>query len=321
MQTAKARAPRNRTLTLSEAERETYREEILALDQKAPLEHLANRIIHQDALQALQYIPSRSIPLIIVDPPYNRTKQYSSQAFYQRRHDDYIRWLECWMKELARIVTETGSIYICSDWQSSLPVQLVAERYFIIRSRITWEREKGRGAKANWKNCSEDIWLCTLSDDYYFNMDAVKMSRKVLAPYRTADGTPKDWKAQAEGNFRLTCPSNLWTDISIPFWSMPENTDHPTQKPEKLIAKLILASSQEGDTVLDPFLGSGTTAVVAQKLGRQFIGIEMEEEYCCIALKRLALAQDNSRIQGYSDGIFWERNTPGHLHNMKELHL
>jgi len=90
---------------------------------------------------------------------------------------------------------------------------------------------------------------------------------------------------------------------------MPENTDHPTQKPEKLIAKLILASSNIGDLVLDPFLGSGTTAVVAKKLGRHFIGIEKEQEYCALSQKRLEIAESNSSIQGFTDGIFWERNT------------
>ena len=90
---------------------------------------------------------------------------------------------------------------------------------------------------------------------------------------------------------------------------MPENTDHPTQKPEKLIAKLILASSCPEDLILDPFLGSGTTAVVAKKLGRQFCGIERNLEYCCWSLKRLKVAESDSSIQGYSDGVFWERNS------------
>jgi site-specific DNA-methyltransferase (adenine-specific) len=101
----------------------------------------------------------------------------------------------------------------------------------------------------------------------------------------------------------------LWTDITVPFWSMPENTDHPTQKPEKLIAKIVLASSDPGGVVLDPFLGSGTTSVVAKKLGRRYVGIELEERYCCLAEKRLALAQLDSSIQGYHDGVFWERNS------------
>ena len=90
---------------------------------------------------------------------------------------------------------------------------------------------------------------------------------------------------------------------------MPENTDHPTQKPEKLIAKLVLASSRPGDLVFDPFLGSGTTSVVSQKLDRRFCGIELNREYCCWALKRLLQAQKDTSIQGYADGVFWERNS------------
>jgi len=97
--------------------------------------------------------------------------------------------------------------------------------------------------------------------------------------------------------------------LTVPFWSMPENTDHPTQKPEKLLAKLLLASSGEGDFVFDPFLGSGTTAAVARKLGRHFLGIELDETYACLALKRVELANDDPSIQGYAGGVFWERNS------------
>jgi site-specific DNA-methyltransferase (adenine-specific) len=185
----------------------------------------------------------------------------------------------------------------------------VAAKHLVVRNRITWEREKGRGARANWKNCSEDIWFCTVSDEYTFNLHAVKLRRRVVAPYSTADGQPKDWEKTGNGNYRLTCPSNLWTDLTVPFWSMPENTDHPTQKPEKLLAKIILASTNPGDMVLDPFLGSGTTSVVAKKLGRRYLGIEVDEEFCCLAEKRLAMADRDKTIQGYSNGAFWERNT------------
>ncbi len=177
-----------------------------------------------------------------------------------------------------------------------------------MRNRITWEREKGRGAKSNWKNASEDIWFCTMSNEYVFNVDAVKLKRRVIAPY-TDKGTPKDWEETKKGRFRLTHPSNLWTDLTIPFWSMPENTDHPTQKPEKLVAKIILASSKPAAVVLDPFLGSGTTSVVAKKLGRQYVGLEIDETFSCLAEKRLALAETDQRIQGYEAGVFWERNS------------
>ena len=209
---------------------------------------------------------------------------------------------------LLKPLKSTASVYICGDWRSAVAIQSVAEKYLIVRNRITWEREKGRGAKANWKNCAEDIWYCTVSNTYTFNVDAVKLKRRVVAPYTDENGQPKDWDKTHNGNYRLTHPSNLWTDLTVPFWSMPENTDHPTQKPEKLLAKIILASSNPGDMVLDPFLGSGTTSVVAKKLRRRYVGVEIDSMYCCLAEKRLAQAKDNQAIQGYADGVFWERN-------------
>ena len=154
----------------------------------------------------------------------------------------------------------------------------------------------------------EDIWFATVSKNYTFNVEAVKLRRKVIAPYKI-NGQPKDWEETKEGNFRNTYPSNFWDDISIPYWSMPENTAHPTQKPEKLLAKLILASSNSGDVVFDPFLGSGSTSVTAKKLGRHYIGIEQNEQYCIWSEKRIDMADTDSSIQGYTDGVFWERNT------------
>ena len=157
-------------------------------------------------------------------------------------------------------------------------------------------------------SCSDLAGRVVAGDRYYFNVEAVKLKRRVIAPYRTS-GTPKDWSKEPSGKFRLTHPSNIWTDITVPFWSMPENTDHPAQKPEKPMAKLILASSRPGDWVFDPFLGSGATAVVAEKLSRRWCGVEIDAEYQCLALKRLAAARTDPSIQGYSDGVFWERNT------------
>jgi site-specific DNA-methyltransferase (adenine-specific) len=245
----------------------------------------------------------------LVDPPYNLTKQYGENKFAKVKFDEYEIWFEEWIIALKRCLKANASIYVCTDWESSKAVQTVLEKHFKVRNRITWEREKGRGAKANWKNCSEDIWFATVSNDYHFDVDAVKLKRKVIAPYRDSEGAPKDWDETVDGNYRLTFPSNLWTDITLPFWSMPENTDHPTQKPEKLIAKLILASSKEGDLVFDPFMGSGTTCVVAKKLNRNYLGIEKEPKYCAYAIERLNRAETSPSIQGYHDGYFWERNS------------
>jgi len=259
--------------------------------------------------EACRFLPKACADLVVLDPPYNMTKTFGGSQFSKRSVSAYSRQLEAWIVALLPAIAPDASIYICGDWQSSPSIFAVASKYFTVRNRITWEREKGRGAKANWKNCSEDIWFCTMGEQYVFNTEAVKLKRRVMAPYRKDDDTPKDWDASEDGNTRLTYPSNIWTDITVPFWSMAENTPHPTQKPEKLVAKLVLASSKKGAVVLDPFAGSGTTAVVAVKLGRRFIGIERDLGFACMALKRLALVTDNTAIQGYADGVFWERNT------------
>lgn len=304
----KRRAPRNRTVTLSAAERQRYRQRLLQLTEPIDLAAIANRIIHQDASTALSHLPHRCVDLLVVDPPYNLDKAFNSLQFRRTDAGTYGSWLAAYFDKLQPLLKPTASIYVCADWQSSSAVFPVVESRFQVRSRITWEREKGRGARRNWKNASEDLWFCTASNRYTFNLDAVKLKRRVIAPY-TQNGVPKDWDKTRQGNFRLTHPSNLWTDLTVPFWSMAENTDHPTQKPEKLLAKLILASSNSGDLVLDPFLGSGTTAVVAKKLGRRYIGIEQDELYCCLAEKRLAIADRDPTIQGFAEGVFWERNS------------
>jgi len=304
----KQRAPRNRTLTLTNQEKDQYSSRLKYLRKPACLDEVLDRTFCQDTLEALDLLPDRFVDLLFADPPYNLTKIYNQQSFNKVTLNAYEAWLDSWISKLPRLLKETASVYICGDWYSSAAVQRALDKYFIIRNRITWEREKGRGAHTNWKNNSEDIWFATVSDCYVFNLDAVKIRRRVLAPYRDNHGRPKDWMETSHGPERVTHPSNIWTDLTVPFWSMPENTDHPTQKPEKLLARIILAGSREGDVILDPFLGSGTTSVVARKLGRRYIGVEIDHDYACLAEKRLALAERNSNIQGYRDGFFRERN-------------
>ena len=305
----KQRAPRNRTVDLSESEREKYRNRLIQIDKPVSVDAVLNKTICQNIFDVLDHLPDKFIDVVFVDPPYNLNKTFNLTAFKEMETEEYEKWLNSWISKMARLLKPTASIYICGDWRSSSAIFNVARKYFEIRNRITFEREKGRGARTNWKNSSEDIWFCTMSGDYHFDVDAVRMKRKVIAPYRDDAGKAKDWSEEKTGRYRLTHPSNLWTDITVPFWSMTENTDHPTQKPEKLVAKILLASSKPNHVVFDPFLGSGTTSVVAKKLGRNYVGIEIDEAYSCLAEKRLEMAEIDKMIQGYSDGVFWERNT------------
>jgi site-specific DNA-methyltransferase (adenine-specific) len=299
------RAPRNRSVCLDPTEQASLATSLVRLSEPTPIDAASDRVVSQDCVEAVGFLPDASVDLLVLDPPYNLNKQFGGRTFKATSTETYAAWMDDWLRPMLRLLKTTASVYVCGDWRSAGAIHEVLARHLHVRNRITWEREKGRGALANWKNCSEDIWFATVSDTYTFNLDAVRLRRRVLAPYRDTDGRPKDW----EDGYRDTCPSNLWTDVTVPFWSMPENTEHPAQKPEKLLAKLILASSDAGQMVLDPFLGSGTTAVVAKKLGRRFIGIEIDERYACLALKRLALATGDPSIQGYRDQVFWERNT------------
>ncbi len=311
IENAKRKSPRNRTLTLSPSEREVLSAKLWDASRAKEFSRdaILDRTILGDTLEVLPRLPSEMADLIIVDPPYNLFKNFGGLRFSSMPDSDYEAYLDSWMGELVRILKKDGSLYVCCDWKSSLAIQRSISNKLTVMNRITWGREKGRGAKANWKNSMEDIWFAVKDPrDYFFNQEAVRMRRRVIAPYKL-NGTPKDWNESEKGNFRDTAPSNFWDDISIPFWSMPENTDHPTQKPEKLIAKLVLASSEEGDFVFDPFLGSGTTSVVAKKLGRHYAGIEQNLDYACLCEKRLARAESEKSIQGFSDGVFWERNS------------
>ena len=306
----KERAKRNKTLRITNKETAFYKKQLYYPEAKKPLllSELRNKTICADLFSLLEYLPEACVDLLILDPPYNLNKNFNGFTFSRTDDEAYLAYLNSWIPQLLKVLKPTGSIYLCGDWKSTFSLYQALKTCAIIRNRITWQREKGRGATMNWKNATEDIWFGTIGKEYYFNVEAVKQKRRVIAPYKI-NGQPKDWEATEDGNFRLTFPSNFWDDISIPYWSMPENTDHPTQKPEKLIAKLLLASCPENGIVLDTFLGSGTTSVVAKKLGRSYIGIEMNEEYCLWAEKRLTLAAEDTSIQGYSGGVFWERNT------------
>lgn len=309
METAKKRATRNQTITVSKEEAKILNQSILCIKDIQKDAPLQDQIVCADTTKLLSRLPDAFADLIIIDPPYNLSKDFNGLTFKAMNFNDYANYLRSWFHQVCQKLKPTGSLYICGDWKCTSALQSVVEEELTILNRITWQREKGRGAKANWKNAMEDIWFAVKNPkDYYFNVEAVMQKRRVLAPYKI-DGHPKDWEADTDGNFRITYPSNFWDDISVPFWSMPENTDHPTQKPEKLYAKLMLASSKPGDVVFDPFMGSGTACVVAQKLKRHYLGIEINKEYCLWAAKRLQMAQKDSSIQGYTDGVFWERNS------------
>lgn len=304
------KAAKNKTIDITVEEGRRYLERCITVEAPTDIESIRNKTIYGDTFAVMPYLPKGFVDLLIVDPPYNINKDFHGSKFKKTTDELYMEYTEQWVQAVLPLLKDTATIYVCCDWQSSPAILFVLKKYFHVQNRITWQREKGRGSLKNWKNGMEDIWFATVSKEYTFNVEDVKQRRKVVAPYRE-NGKAKDWEETKEGNFRNTYPSNFWDDISIPYWSMAENTAHPTQKPEKLLAKLILASSNRNEIIFDPFAGSGSTLVTAKKLERCYVGIEQNAQYCVWTEKRLEMAEEDDTIQGYADGVFWERNTNG----------
>lgn len=149
---AKRRAPRNRTLTLSHADQPSLAARLVRLTGPTTLDAVVQRTIHGDATRVLPFLPSSCVDLVVADPPYNLRKTYDGNTFAIRDLDAYEAWLDLWVSQIARVLKPDGSVYVCAEWRSSTAVHRVLERYFKIRNRISWEREKGRGSSRNWKN-------------------------------------------------------------------------------------------------------------------------------------------------------------------------
>ena len=305
------KSKRNKTIdfTLENAPKDVLNSIVDEQTDLSKLDNIINQTINGDSFAIMKEMPDNFVDLALVDPPYNLNKKYDGLNFKKMSEQDYQKYTQHWIDLIKPKLKNNASMYVFTDWLTSVAIAPVLEKNFTIKNRITWQREKGRGSLTNWKNGMEDVWfLVNDKDNYTFNVDAVKIRKKVVAPYKE-NGKAKDWQATKNGNFRDTMPSNFWDDISIPYWSMPENTGHPTQKPEKLLAKIILASSNEGNVIFDPFAGSGSSLVTAKKLNRKYVGIEQSKLYTTWGAYRLKQADSNKNIQGYTDGVFWERNT------------
>ena len=154
---SKIRAPRNRTITFSNKEKNLYARDLIHVKKPVQSSDIKNRIANEDVFQVLEFLPENFADLLILDPPYNLTKTFSSSTFKKRSIEQYAAWFESLFIKLLPALKKTASVYVCSEWFTSTAIHLVLEKYLKVRNRITWEREKGRGAKKNWKNASEDI--------------------------------------------------------------------------------------------------------------------------------------------------------------------
>jgi site-specific DNA-methyltransferase (adenine-specific) len=226
-----------------------------------------------DALKSLKLIESDSVDLIIADPPYNLGKNYGNN------HDvkgfrEYLEFSEAWLNESQRILAPHGTIYVFMGFRfiSYLYDILDQKLGMYFNSWITWHYTQGIGKTKGFSPRHDDILMFTKTEQFKFNLDNVRVPQKYYRERNNMNGAN---------------PGDVWA-FSHVHYSNPEREEHPTQKPEALIARMVLASSDEGDLVLDPFFGSGTTLRVCQALNRQSIGIELNPEFVAKTRKRLA---------------------------------
>lgn len=225
-----------------------------------------------DALKLFNSIQSESIDLIIADPPYNLGKNYieSNDSF---SYDEYIEFSESWLSEAHRVLKKTGTIYVFMGVRFISSVYKILERKLGMRfnSWICWHYTQGMGKRRGFSPRHDDILMFTKSTFFTFNLDDIRIPQKF---YRSIN------------NMRGANPGDVW-EFSHIHYCNKNRKPHPTQKPEGLIERMVLASSNKNDFILDPFAGSGTSLRVCQQLERNCLGFELSTEYVDLIHSRL----------------------------------
>lgn len=233
-----------------------------------------NQLICDDAALGMATLPQDCVDLLIADPPYNLGKHYGNNRD-KRERDEYTAFTQTWLTQARRILKPTGSIYVF------MGVRFIADLFkmleddfgFYLNSWITWHYTQGMGRKIGFSPRHEDILFFTKSKSFTFNLERIKIPQKYYRKRNNMSGAN---------------PGDVWQFSHVHYCSA-ERRNHPTQKPEALIKRIIEASSNPHDLVLDPFVGSGTTCRVANFLGRQWIGIDVNPEYIQMSKERIDL--------------------------------
>ncbi|RJP54439.1 MAG: adenine-specific DNA-methyltransferase [Anaerolineaceae bacterium] len=245
------------------------------------------RIIFGDALESLKsLIPDQSVDLIFADPPYNIGKDFNGRKDKWDTEAEYLAWCYQWLDLCIQKLKPNGSFYVMSSTQAMPFFDIHLRKQSHILSRIVWHYDSsGVQAKRYYGSMYEPILFCVKDkENYTFNSEDILIEAKTGAKRKLIDyrkPTPAVYNSRK-------VPGNVWEFPRVRY-RMDEYEDHPTQKPVALLERIILASSNPGDIVLDPFSGTFTTSYVAKKYGRQSLGIEIEEEYVKIGLRRLEI--------------------------------
>lgn len=249
-----------------------------------------------DAIKGMKTLPDNSVDLIVTDPPYNLKKDYGNSIDH-KEWDEYENFTKEWLDECQRVLKNSGSIYIFMGVRFiSTLFKLMEERKFLFNGWIVWHYTQGMGRKKGFSPRHEDILYFTKSDNYTFNLENVRIPQKYFRKRNNMDGAN---------------PGDVW-QFSHVHYSHPDRQNHPTQKPTAVMERIIKASSNPDDVVLDPFVGSGTSCVVAKSLGRKWIGFDLNPEYIEMSRNRMKLNYQPDSIDPR------EERTPKDL---KEVHF
>jgi adenine-specific DNA-methyltransferase len=244
-------------------------------------------VYHGDALQTLDYVGDASVDLVFADPPYNIGKKFGDFKDSWPSDEAYAEWCYTWLTLCLRKLKASGSLYVMTSTQAMPYLDLWLRSRTTILSRIVWHYDSsGVQAKHHFGSLYEPILFCVKDPkNYTFNAEAIEVEAKTGAVRQLIDyrkGTPTLYNT-------TKVPGNTWYIPRVRY-RMAEYEEHPSQKPEALLERIIKASSNEGDLILDPFAGTFTTCAVARRLKRRSIGIEMQPDYIKIGLRRLGLA-------------------------------
>lgn len=256
-------------------------------------EHVANEesvVVHGDCIEVLATIKSKSVDLIFADPPYNIGKDFGNNKDQWVSVDEYVAWCKKWIDECMRVLKDDGTMYFMTATQHMPYLDIYVSRKYHVLSRIVWTYDSsGVQSKKNFGSLYEPIlMICkTPKSSYVFNADAILVEAKTGSVRKLIDyrkDPPQPYSTEK-------VPGNVWNFSRVRF-KMDEYENHPTQKPEALLERIIKASSNIGDIVLDPFAGSFTTCAVAHKLGRKTVGIDLNHEYFEIGIRRVGIANE-----------------------------
>lgn len=245
-------------------------------------------VIRGDCLEKLTKIEDKSIDLIFADPPYNIGKDFGNNIDKWDSASDYITWCKKWIDECFRVLKDTGTFYFMTATQFMPYLDVYVSENYNVLSRVIWSYDSsGVQSKKKYGSLYEPILMCNKNEKckYTFNYEDIMVeaktgSQRKLIDYRKKIPAPYNTKK---------VPGNVWNFNRVRY-RMSEYENHPTQKPETLLERIILASSNKGDIVLDPFSGTFTTSSVAIRLGRKAIGIELNDDYYKIGIRRTGIS-------------------------------